>query len=260
MRAARAASSTTRYIVASLHGDAAAARRPGYSLAELLAVVAIAALLGSVLVSTFIAQLRLARAAADRVLDADAVRTASGVLAGELRRATPADVRALTGDSISIRAFRGTAIVCTVMSDLVTARYRGDRLPDPPKDSVLVIGADGGVGQAAVVDARAVSAEGCTPLAGETVLALRLALPPPSPAVLLMFESGRYYLTARALRYRLGSEGRQPLTAEAFHHPGTRFLETASPRQLDFDLAVDESIPPRRHRAPFAPPPHRGHD
>lgn len=249
-----------RCTVASSHADAAGARRPGSSLVELLAVLAIAALLGAVLVSTFIAQLRLARTAADRVLDADAVRTASSILAGELRRATPADVRALTRDSISIRAFRGTAVVCAAVSDLVTVRYRGDRLPDPRKDSVLVIGADGSAGEAALVDARAVSAEGCVPLAGETVLALRLALPPHSPAVLLMFESGRYYLTARALRYRLGSEGRQPLTAEAFHHPATRFLETASPRQLDFDLAAGEGVPPRRHRAPFAPPPHPRND
>jgi hypothetical protein len=43
-------------------------------------------------------------------------------------------------------------------------------------------------------------------------------------SVLLLFESGAYYLTAGALRYRLGAEGRQPVTTELFLPPFTRFV------------------------------------
>jgi hypothetical protein len=45
---------------------------------------------------------------------------------------------------------------------------------------------------------------------------VRLAGLQQTPAVVLIFESGTYYLRDRALRYRIGSEGRQPITDERF--------------------------------------------
>ena len=40
----------------------------------------------------------------------------------------------------------------------------------------------------------------------------------------LVFESGTYYLSQRALRYRAGAEGRQPLTEEVMRDAGSTML------------------------------------
>lgn len=231
----------------------------GATLAELLAALSITGLLAAVLIGTLIAQLRLARVASQRALETDALRTASAVLDGEVRRAMPADVRAFAADSIAIRAFRGLALPCTVTADRVTVRYRGDRAPDASKDSVFVLAVSGAGSTSALSASRPAAASGCDPQPGEAVLEWRLTPAPPSAAALLVFESGQYYLSGRALRYRLGGEGRQPLTAEAFRHPQTRFPAGPSARGVRFDLATDAGRLYRRE-AVFAPPPRPAHE
>jgi hypothetical protein len=84
--------------------------RAGTSLVEVLAVMTLTGLLLTLVAGVCRAQLRLARATAERAARSDAVRTAGVVLAGEARRMTRADVRALSDDSIAVRAFRGTGI------------------------------------------------------------------------------------------------------------------------------------------------------
>lgn len=256
--------STTRCTVPSSRTDLqplGCAR--GFSLVELLAALAIAGLIGAILIGTLVAQLRLARRAADQVLQGDALRTAHTVLAGELRRITPADLRTVTSDSIALRAFRGTALRCGAaadpVADPVIVRYQGDRLPDTAKDSVLVIDATGGHRVSALISTKTAATDACSARSGELLLEWQLAEPLPAPAVLLNFESGRYFLSGRALRYRLGGEGRQPLTAEAFHHPHTQFQDASDGRRLRFMLSVNESVL-RPYVAPFAPPPHASHD
>jgi type II secretory pathway component PulJ len=191
--------------------------RDGATLLELLAALTIGGLLAGVLGGALVAQLRLGRFVAHRTAAADAVRTAGAVLQGELRRTAAPDIRALSRDSLSIRAFRGVGRVCQTGHDRLTVLYRGDRLPDARKDSLLLLDGSGAERALLLLEVRHNNAA-CRPLDGETPLLLRV--PPASmtsaSGVVLTFESGTYYLSSRAMRYRLGAEGRQPLTAELF--------------------------------------------
>ena len=222
--------------------------RAGTSLVEVLAVMTLAGLLLSLVVGVCRAQLRLVRATAERASKSDALRTAAVVLAGETRRMTRADVRALSDDSIAARAFRGTGIPCGVWAGGVVVRYSGDRLPDSAKDSVLVIGT--AVTSAFVLLDSGPATVPCPVLAGESVLQWRLGGSAPAESVILVFESGSYHLSDRALRYRLGAAGRQPLTAEALHDAGSRFT-SIDDHALRFDIAVDE-LRTAAHTAYFA--------
>lgn len=209
------------------------AARGGTTLAELLVAVALTSLLGAVLCGVLVAQLRVASSLREQVHSADAVRVAAAVLQGEARRITADDVRAASADSLAVRAFRGAGLPCAGLETTTWVRYRGDRLPEPAKDSVAPVG-PGLHGRAvALLDARPAAHADCSPAPGERVLQLRLAEEPGAAAVLLVFESGRYYLSSRALRYRLGAEGRQPLTAELLL-PGSRFAP--SPDRLGIQL------------------------
>jgi hypothetical protein len=198
--------------------------REGTGLAELLAGLALALLIGVLVGGILMAQLRLARSVADRAAAADAVRVAGAVMQGEMRRTFAPDVRAWSADSVAVRAFRGAAMPCVIDGSMAHVRYSGDRLPDARKDSVVSIDAVGTERPFALVDSRPSTEPACTAAPGEDLLQWRLSGPPDDAVALLVFESGSYYLAARALRYRLGAEGRQPLTAERFVHPGTRFV------------------------------------
>jgi prepilin-type N-terminal cleavage/methylation domain-containing protein len=245
-----------RCTVAAWSADAGRGRDApaGFSLAELLVALALSGFLGAIVFGVLHAQLRLARVTAERAIRNEAVRTTLAVIGGEARRTVPADVRDLTADSLALRSFRGLGVPCAVGADTVLVRYRGDRLPDSTKDSVLMIAPDGSRGLQ-LLDARYGDGASCPVLPGETVLRLRVSDAFPEAAVLLIFESGRYFLAGRALRYRLGGEGRQPITTEAFAHPATRFGLAAGPR-LTFILAP-HGFPPVLHSVGFAPPPHR---
>jgi hypothetical protein len=201
-------------------------RRDGSSLIETVAVLSLSSFVMAVIGGICLAQMRLARATADQVADAEAVRTVTQALAGEARRMTAADVRTFSADSLVVRAFRGTGIPCGGAAAAALVRYMGDRLPDPAKDSVLVVGP---ASEAAVPLLDSAPAPGqCPALPGEAVLLWRTGGTLPPGSVVLLFESGSYHLATRALRYRTGAGGRQPLTAEALHHPYTRFTGVAA--------------------------------
>ncbi|MBR9989779.1 MAG: hypothetical protein KFH98_08500 [Gemmatimonadetes bacterium] len=175
----------------------------------------------AVIAGICVAQMKLARVAAEQVATAEAVRTVVSVLGGEARRMHSADVRAWSADSLAVRAFRGAGLPCGSTGGGVIVRYTGDRLPDPAKDSVLIVGA--GLEYALLLFDASPAPGLCAALSGETVLELTTTGTPPQDAVLLVFESGSYHLTTNALRYRIGAGGRQPLTAEALRHPFSRF-------------------------------------
>jgi type II secretory pathway pseudopilin PulG len=213
--------------------------RAGATLLELLVTMAVMTLLGAALCGLLITQLRVARSLMDRAQAGEAVRLTAAVLQGEARRLTAADVRAIAGDSLAIRAFRGLGVPCHSAGATVHVRYRGDRLPEPAKDSVLAVsaaGAGAGAGAAALLDSRPGAHAMCSAGPGERVLQLRLAEALDSAAVVLVFESGRYFISSRALRYRLGAEGRQPLTAELLL-AGSRF-ETADGGRIRLRLVT----------------------
>jgi prepilin-type N-terminal cleavage/methylation domain-containing protein len=239
--------------------------RPGYSLVELLAALSIFAVVTALLYGALSAQVRLSRAAAERVAAADAVRTASHILAGEARRMSSADVRAAAADSVALRSFRGMAVVCTASSGELTVRYRGDRLPVASKDSVLVI-AGAAAPHAAALEAAAaappsdVSAalpsyddaaprRACAPMHGETAMTWLVPAAGDGAVVGLLFESGVYSISSRALRYRRGAEGRQPLTAELLVQPPSRL--GADGDGLFATLAAGR-LPAVRMAAPFS--------
>jgi hypothetical protein len=199
-------------------------RRPGFTLAELLASLAAGSLVAAVLLGLLAAQVRITRQATRRAAEADAMRVTAHVIGGELRRMAAADLRAVSADSASVRAMRGLAVPCAADGDPLTVRYRGDRLPDPRKDSVLVLSALRPERASRLADVHPASSGACEVRPGEARMRWTLEPPAESASVLLLFEAGSYYLTARALRYRLGAEGRQPVSSEVFVHPETRFL------------------------------------
>lgn len=120
-----------------------------------------------------------------------------------------------TGDSIALRAFRGTGVSCaSTPASGWALRYSGLRRPDPSKDSVLVLAGDGVWRVVKLVRARA-RARACGPAAPGEVW----ELDPPVPGAVIgrLFERGSYHLAAGAFRYRPGRGGRQPLTAQVLH-------------------------------------------
>jgi hypothetical protein len=181
----------------------------------------LSSLVMAVIAGICVAQMRLARAAAEQAATAEAVRTVTSVLAGEARRMMAVDVSAWSADSVALRAFRGSGTPCGVTSGGVLVRYTGDRLPDPLKDSILVAGTE--PEHAAMLLESLPAAGMCMARPGEAVLELRMAGIVPQNTVLLVFESGSYHLTTNALRYRIGAAGRQPVTAEVLIHPFSGF-------------------------------------
>lgn len=230
-------------------GPCTDAARPGFSLVELLAALSIFAVVTALLYGALSAQVRLARATAQRVAAADAVRTASHVIAGEARRMSRADVRAAAADSIALRAFRGMAVVCGEEDGEFAVRYRGDRLPDANKDSVIVISGVAAPVAATLAAVITAPSDDCAALPGETVMKWSVDGAGDSAAVMLLFESGSYFISARALRYRRGAEGRQPLTGELFDPTASGL--TATDDALITKLATGRSSPVRLV-APFA--------
>jgi hypothetical protein len=190
--------------------------RPGATLVEVLVGMTAGALFIVLLTGLLAAELRRARTAAEHTARQDALRVSWSVIGAELRFLAAADIHALGGDSIAIRAIRGLLLPCAPN----VYRFRGMRLPDPAKDSVVAVVS----GAALAFRAGAQPpADACGEPVHESGSGARLySLPDPAPfEPLLLFEPGAYHLQGRALRYRLGGEGRQPLTGEWFDNAGS---------------------------------------
>lgn len=199
-------------------------RRRGASIVEAL----VGLLLGLLVVHLGLTTMRRLESFEDRssrrhdaLLSTRIVRT---VLRGELARGAAGTDWTVGGDSVPLRAFRGTGVVCSVSTvgrRLVVA-YLGDRHPDPVKDSVEITGADGGV-TVVGLSSWIPSVTPC-PLAtaSEAVHEWTLDTAPPDDALVArVFESGSYHLVGSALRYRIGAGGRQPLTPEVWRDGAT---------------------------------------
>ena len=185
--------------------------RAGYSLAEATIALVLCGALTLCLATILTVVSRLAATQTRLTAAADTERTVAAVLGAELRSLTAADV-AFGGDSVRLRAFRGGGGVCAADDRGLLVSYRGVRLPDPEKDSVLLLGPD--LERSAAVEAVRAAA-GCE---REGAASLRLEIRDsepdslPAPALVLLFETGAYSISAAALRYRRGAGGRQPLT------------------------------------------------
>lgn len=215
----------------------------GFSLLELLLAVTLTGVMAGALFGLLRGQERLARAQADGVTAAEALRLASFVLSGELRLLQPdEDIARVAPESAAMRALRGFALVCGAAGPGLLVRYRGLRAPDPAKDSVLMLRADSAARPLPLVSA-ALAHGGCAAEPDERVELWTLGgdRPPPIGSAALLFESGTYALTGGALRYRRGEGGRQPLTVE--------WLDDAASGLQPLDAAGDPTFDAARAAA-----------
>ena len=193
-------------------------RRPvrGFTLVETL----IALLLGLFLVHAGLDALRRVDAARERIAARTdalvALRVSRHVLRRETRHAVAGADWSVGGDSLSLRAFRGAAVVCGLggaPTDILVS-YRGDRAPDPTKDSILLLTPEGRSSVHALVGTAATTAP-CAALDSADAALWTLDAPVGEDVVAAkLFERGSYHLSGSALRYRRGPGGRQPLTPE----------------------------------------------
>ncbi|MEX2467732.1 MAG: hypothetical protein WD995_12550 [Gemmatimonadota bacterium] len=192
--------------------------RAGITLVETLVALLLGLMLVQGAVGVAVRVRLLHRQVVERADLLASVRLAASLLRTETETAMRGRDWDVFDDSLSLRAFRGTGLVCAEASvrDALAVSYVGYRRPDPSKDSLLVVYAMGAVsvvGLAGVESGPDVC--GDQPL-GQGVV-LRMSEPVPTGAVVArVFERGAYSISVAALRYRRGAGGRQPLTAEAF--------------------------------------------
>lgn len=192
--------------------------RKGWTLAELL----LGTLTASVLLGGSVILLhRSARVVEDLVAREESVetlRTIWTVLHEELGaggRGRDWEMEEGTNQAVRLRAFRGIALPCEWETGSREGRvtWSGHRAPDPDRDSVLVLEAEGGWRLAALEALSSAGVECDGPLEGQ-VARWRLSERVSGPILIRYFERGRYSMEDRAFRYRRGEEGRQPLTPE----------------------------------------------
>ncbi len=216
--------------------------RPGATLPELILVAWLFALVLAAAARFAGAQSRLVALTHDRARAAEATRIPRTILGGELRALAAADISALAADSIRIRAVRGGGAICAVDGSSVLVRYRGVRLPEPEKDSVLLIGSEAPDGVPVAVRGAAVD-EAC---GGTVRLGLEVA-PEVRGGWALVFETGAYHVGDGALRYRRGAGGRQPMTETLFDGGG---FEDLGPVGMELDLRLSADALPRLEATP----------
>ncbi len=193
--------------------------RAGYTLAEATVALLVAGLLTVCLAAILAAVGRVALRYAQAASAAETERTVAAILGAELRTLTAADA-VFDVDSVRLRAFRGVGTVCAASAAELVVAYRGVRLPEDDKDSVLLVWPHGEL-RADVMSITA--APGC---GGREDVGLRITTGRPlenasAPSLVLVFETGAYSIAGSAFRYRRGAAGRQPLTDQNLSHAGS---------------------------------------
>jgi len=196
--------------------------RRGALAVELLLALLLGLTVMVAFVGVAVASLRATAALRSRAEAFELVRTVWVVLDEELRPGMLGRDWQLngSGEAVSLRAFRGVARPCADAAAaegaggaVRTVAVRGRRAADPSRDSLLVLGDDGGW-RAFALD-RVDPASGCDMDPGEVVQRwIWDQADAPTPVLLRYFERGEYHLADGALRYRRGAAGRQPLTPE----------------------------------------------
>jgi hypothetical protein len=211
--------------------------REGGLLIETVIALALGAIVLGSLASLVTSGLRWTRWLIDRSEALEVVRTTWVILGEEVRggRAND-DWRVDDSGVLQLRSFQGVARICEVdaaTSDWWVA-YRGRRLPDPSRDSILALRPDGRWQSLDLASSTSSPGptEKCQSLDGESVLRWVVEGSGEAETILARtYETGSYHLVDGALRYRRGGGGRQPLTA-------TRLSSGSSLRQLGDQLQV----------------------
>ncbi len=229
------------------HSDAWTSPNPrGVTLLELLVVLVLGGILmGSALslLSTVASGVAKGMERWDRL---EATRTVWVTLERELRPGLEGrDWRVGPDGTLSLRAFRGFARICGPPGEpgRYPVAWRGERLPVPDRDSLLVLGRDGGW-RSAALSVWSEGEVGCAPTGGEREGWMAwVGAGSETPVLVRLFERGSYSVHAGAFRYQRGAAGRQPLTPEVFGqgsriHRGPEAVEAElvprpPPRQLN---------------------------
>lgn len=212
----------------------------GTSTVEVLVGLLLMALLVQLSWSLLAAARRTAQRLIQRSEALDTERLGWHVIAREVNAGLPSrDWRVETSRVLALRAFRGVAETCpgSASRDGALVRYAGIRLAEPAKDSLLAL-TETGLWTVLRITARTPALSGCPAWPGAAVE--RWSWEPPAPGVVLarVFERGSYHLEDKAIRYRSGEGGRQPLSEEVLES-GT-FAATSAGLELHLRLRVDE--------------------
>jgi hypothetical protein len=218
--------------------------RRGAALLEVLVAAALASLVVTSAALLLQAQSSMAHRTTASSERTDAARSAMLTLSAEWRTLVPAsDIYAIARDSLNARVFRGIAVVCRHTANRTVVRYRGLRLPDPAKDSALQIGPENTAALTTVAPDS-----GCAPAPREQVLSFDWTASAAVGSIWLLFESGGYHLGSYALRYRRGTEARQPITNEVIDHRRSAFQPMADSVVRSIDVRLGDRASGRAAR------------
>lgn len=145
---------------------------------------------------------------------------------------------------LHLRAFRGLGRVCGAADGRWVVAYRGWRLPDVERDSLLVLGSDARWRASSLESVHSQpSADGCGADGRDATLRMGWSdTETVAPIVIRVFERGSYHLADRAFRYRSGRGGRQPLTVERVAE-SSHFGVVGGALQVTLDVAATGDRP-----------------
>lgn len=211
---------------------------------ELLIALTLATVVLAGVVGFLLASVRWTDRTSARAEALELVRTVWVVLDEEIRPGLPGRDWRLTSDrAVELRAFRGVGRVCGLEGGRWAVAYRGIRAPDPNRDSLLVLGRDGGW-RGALLEGAWTGGVGCELDPGESARLLTwTGGGDEEPVLVRSFESGRYSLEEGAFRYRRGAGGRQPLTPERVG-PSSRFEAEAPGIRVRLEVRGWGAVPP----------------
>lgn len=196
--------------------------RHGASLAEMVVVIVLLAILGSATLGVVIRQDRFYRAQASAIDSRATVRDAASVLESELRALTPADgdLYSIGANAVEFRTTLAQSAICTISASRASVTIPPEHLASgapitwfgtQPEagDTLLILASDstlGGMWRRHVLTANPSSSGVCPPSSGlttsaaESSAAMTLTFDPPLDSAI---EAGTLLRVVRRARYEL---------------------------------------------------------